>query len=120
MAHDRLAIQFGDELGFVWRPTEPLRLAGGEDDGCNLPHLRRPLRRATSFAPRLDDFGNDRDPDFGRTCGADGKPYGAMDLCELGLGKTGRAHPFEAPGVGYSGAERSDIKAFRAQGRAEC
>src|ERR1700731_213296 len=77
------------------------------------------LRRATSFAPRCDDFGNDSDADFGRTRGADGKPYGAMDLCELGLEKAGRAHPFEAPGVGNSGAERSDIKAFRAQGRAE-
>ena len=51
--------------------------------------------------------------------GADGKPYGAMDLCELDLGKAGRTHPFEAPCVGYFGAERADIKAFRAQGRAE-
>ena len=38
---------------------------------------------------------------------------------ELGLGKAGRAHPFEAPCAGYFGAERADIKAFRAQGRAE-
>ena len=119
MAHDRLTIQFGHELGFVRRPTESLRLAGGEDDCCNLPHLRRLLHRATSFAPRRDDFGNDRDADFGRTRGADGKPYGTMDLGEPGLGKTGRAHPFEAPCVGYFGAERADIKAFRAQGRAE-
>ena len=95
MAHDRLAIHFGYELGFVWRPTESLRLACGEDDGCNLPHLRRLLHRATSFAPRRDDLGSDCDADFGRTRGADGKPYGAMDLGELGLGKAGRAHPFE-------------------------
>src|SRR5580700_8272583 len=119
MAHDRLATQFGYELGFVWRPAESLRLAGGEDDCCNLPHLRRLLHRATNIPPRRDDFGNDRDADFGRTRGADGKPYGATDLCELGLGKAGRAHPFEAPCVGYFGAERADIKAFRAQGRAE-
>ena len=119
MTHDRLAIQFGDELGFVRRSTESLRLAGGEDDCRNLPHLRRLLHRGTSFAPHRDDFGNDRDAYFGRTRGADGKSYGAMDLGELGLGKAGRAHPFEAPGVGYFGAERADIKAFRAQGRAE-
>jgi hypothetical protein len=49
------------------------------------------------------DFGNDRDADFGRTRGADGKPYGATDLGELGLGKAGRAHPFEAPCMGYFG-----------------
>ena len=49
-AHDRLAIQFGDELGFVRRPTESLGLAGGEDDCGGLPHLRRPLHHATSFA----------------------------------------------------------------------
>jgi hypothetical protein len=119
MAYDRLAIQFGYKLGFVWRPAETLRLAGGKDDGCNPPHLRHLLHRATSFAPRRDDFGNDRDADFGRTRGADGKPYGAMDLGELGLGKAGRAHPFEAPCVGYFGAERADIKAFRPQRRAE-
>jgi hypothetical protein len=79
----------------------------------------RKAGRRRSFAPRRDDFSNDRDADFGRIRGADGEPYGAMDLGELGLGKAGRAHPFEAPGVGYSGAERADIKAFRAQGRAE-
>jgi hypothetical protein len=55
VAHDRLAIQFGDELGFVWRPAESLRLAGGEDDCHNLPHLRRLLHRATT---RDADFGH--------------------------------------------------------------
>ena len=61
----------------------PTTVAGGEDDCRNLPHLRRLLHRAISFAPCRDDFGNDRDADFGRTRGADGKPDGAMDLCEL-------------------------------------
>jgi hypothetical protein len=119
MAYDRLAIQFGYKLGFVWRPAESLRLAGSKDDCCNPPHLRHLLHRATSFAQRRDDFGDDCDADFSRIRGADGKPYGAMDLGELGLGKAGRAHPFEAPCVGYFGAERADIKAFRAQTRAE-
>src|SRR3984893_19345259 len=109
MAHIRLPIQFGYELGFVRRPTESLRLAGGEDDCCNLPHLRRLLRRATSFAPRRNDFSNDCDADFGRVRGADGETYGAMDLCDLGLGKAGRAHPFEAPCVGYCRAERAHL-----------
>src|SRR5262249_58866144 len=76
-------------------------------------------RSSRVLAQLLDDLGEDRDRDLAGRARVDGKPDGAVEPVEVGLGEAAAPEPPEARCVRLPAAEAADVEGTRAQPRLE-